>query len=91
MNQPAAVSIVAYTSAELGRDLTPRDVPGKPPRQPLAFAALCALDGAVVTRDEQRGIVMVTFRGRYAGQGNLTADEVNAMLTADKENDEHIG
>lgn len=79
MNQPAAVAIVAYTASELGRDLTPRDVPGKHHRQPATFSALCALPGAIVSRDEQSGAITVTFRGDYAGEQDLTIDEVDAM------------
>lgn len=54
-------------------------------RQPLSFAALCVLPGAVVTRDEQRGVITVTFYGLYVGMQDLTIDEVDAMLNETEE------
>lgn len=54
----------------------------EPARLPLPFAALCALPGAVVTQDEARGIVVVMWRGRYAGQQDVTIEENDAMLAA---------
>lgn len=51
-------------------------------RRPLPFASLCALPGAVVTRDEARGVVAATWRGQYAGQQDVTIEENDAMLAA---------